>query len=216
MNPKRGRVWHCKPVRVDAYLDAAGALLGYVLRLDFDDGSKITPAATWCVAPDGTTCWAIRPFPTPRPLQGLDDLARRPDAPVLIVEGEKCRAVAAAAFPQYVALTWPGGSKGLRKVDWSPLRGRDLVLWPDSDEAGVQAMLGYQHHNGLLVDGVAQYAARVGAAAIRLIDTTGQARGWDVAAAIELDGWTPRQAAVWAASRVVEVEVKFDPELRAA
>jgi len=215
-NPKRGRVWRVKPARVDAYHDVTGRLLGYVIRVDFADGKKIAAQVTWCVAADGTTAWSLRPFPSPRPLQGLDALALRTGAPVLIVEGEKCRQVAALAFPQYVVMTWPGGSNGIRKVDWSPLRGRTVVLWPDADEAGRQAMLGYRHFNGLPIDGVAQRLARIGVGPMRLVDPQGQPQGWDVADALEVDGWTAQQVAVWARSRITDLEVEFTPVARVA
>ena len=110
-NPKRSKYSRFKPTRADAYRNAKGELLGYVLRCEFEDG-KVTPTVTWCIGPDGAMQWAIQPFPRPRPLYGLDDLALRPDAPVLLVEGEKCRAAGAGALPMYVAASWPGGGKG--------------------------------------------------------------------------------------------------------
>jgi DNA primase len=205
-NPKRERYSRFRPSRADDYRDREGRLLGYVLRCEFGDG-KITPTITWCIGPDGAMQWCVRPFPRPRPLYGLHDLAQRPDAPVLIPEGEKCRAAAAGALPMYVALSWPGGSKGIPYVDWSPLAGREIVLWPDADEPGREAMLGFTARSGDLTPGVAQMAHRAGARAIRYIDTEGQPKGWDLADALELEGWAPRQLATWAAQRVVELEL---------
>lgn len=213
-NPKRedpktgelGKFSRFKPSRVDAYRDAAGRLLGYVLRCDFEDGKKITPQVTWCVGPDGETRWCLEFFPSPRPLQGLDALAARPAAPVLVVEGEKCRAAGADALTPYVVLTWPGGSKGIGHVDWSPLEGRDVVLWPDADQAGRDAMLGWTTRDGQMMPGVAQHLFWAGAKAIRFVDVQGQPRGWDIADAIR-DGWTPKQLATWAAAHVCAVEV---------
>jgi hypothetical protein len=205
-NPKRNRDWRIVPSRADAYRDAAGRLMGYVLRTEIK-GSKVTPQVTWCIGPDGSMRWALRPFPTPRPLCGLDELARKPRAPVLVVEGEKCRAAGAGALPQYAVVCWPGGSKGLRYVDWSPLQSRDVVLWPDADAPGREAMLGHEDYSGLWHDGVAQLAHAAGCGGIRYIDTGGQPKGWDIADAID-EGWTPRQLAVWAALRVKDVVVQ--------
>lgn len=204
-NPKRGRFWRFAPSRADAYRDGDGRLLGYVLRTEVN-GSKITPQVTWCIGPQGDARWCLRPFPTPRPLLGLDDLAARADAPVLVVEGEKCRAAGAGALPQYVSVAWPGGGKGLRYVDWSPLKGRDVVLWPDADEPGRNAMLGYRDYDGTVHEGVAQLVHRAGCNAIRFVDVIGQPKGWDIADAID-EGWTPRQLAAWARTRVKDVEV---------
>ena len=211
-NLKREKLRRMKPTRLDAYLNAQGVLLGYVLRADIvdrDSGAvkKWTPQVTWCVGMDGRKAWCLMPFASPRPLQGLDALAAKPDAPVLIVEGEKCRAAGAGAWPQYAVLTWPGGSNGLSKVDWRPLSGRDVVLWPDADMPGRKAMLGQRNDAGAVTRGVAMYAAEAGARSIRVIDTAGQPEGWDIDDALHVDRWTPRQLAAWAAARVIDVRV---------
>lgn len=211
-NPKRGRLRRMKPVRVDPYRDAEGRLLGYVLRADIierDTGKvkKWTPTVTWCVGPDGKRQWCLQHFPVPRPMLGLDALAAKPNAPVLLVEGEKCRAAGAGALPQYAVASWPGGSNGIGKVDWSPLEGRDVVLWPDADPAGDKAALGWRNDGGMYVPGIAQLATRAGARSIRLIETHGRPKGWDIADALQRDGWSPRQLAAWAAGRVVDVTV---------
>lgn len=106
-----------------------------------------------------------------------------------------------------MVLCWPGGSNGIGKVDWSPLKGRDVTLWPDADDAGVKAMLGWSNDAGDCRPGVASYAHRAGARSIRLIDAEGRPKGWDIADALDVDGWTPRQLAAWAAERVVDVTV---------
>jgi hypothetical protein len=55
------------------------------------------------------------------------------------VEGEKCADAAEAvlrteeALGPLHAMTWPGGAKAIEKVDWTPLAGRSVVLWPDCD-----------------------------------------------------------------------------------
>lgn len=211
-NPKRSKATRMKLQRLDAYRDAQGRLLGYVARAEITDrdtgkAKKWTPTITWCVSPTGARQWCLQHFPEPRPLLGLDALAAKPDAPVLIVEGEKCRAAGAGAWPQYAVVAWPGGSFGIGKVDWTPLAGRDVVLWPDADAAGIKAMCGWRNDAGDFRAGVAHYAARVGAHSIRMIDTEGRPKGWDIADAFDKDAWTPQQAAAWAASRRVDINV---------
>jgi hypothetical protein len=259
-NPKpndkhpEGRFVRYRPSRADAYRDARGRLMGYVLRLDIEDRVsgkrvKITPTVTWCVGPDGTQQWCVQHFRPQRPLYGLDGLAderriaviRGADGrertrlvrwfgeivelgdgeavielrllPVLVVEGEKCRAAGAGALPQYAVVSWPGGSKGIRYVDWAPLHGRDIVMWPDADKPGREAMLGWVDGCGVVHRGVAQHAHRAGARSLRIIDTEDQAAGWDIADALdpEIDGWSPRQLAAWASTRVCEITVESDP-----
>ena len=211
-NPKRGRATRLRPVRLDGYRDAEGRLLGYVARAEIRDRDtgetkKWTPMITWCVSREGAQQWCLQAFPVPRPLLGLDDVAAKPGAPVLVVEGEKCRAAGAGAWPQYAVVCWPGGTHGIGKVDWRPVAGRDVVLWPDADEAGRRAMLGSCNDAGDFRAGVAHLVARAGARSVRLIDTAGQPRGWDIADALEVDAWTPRQAAAWAAARRVDLRV---------
>ncbi len=215
MNPKpregfpNGKMTRLRLQRLDAYRDAEGRLIGYVARaeiLDRDTGQakKWTPQITWCVSPSGSRQWCLQSFPEPRPLLGLDDLAAKPEAPVLIVEGEKCRAAGAGAWPQYAVVSWPGGTNGVRKVDWTPLAGRDVVLWPDADEVGIKAMLGSENDAGDVRLGIGYYLTRVGARRIRFVDTSGRPKGWDLADAFEKDMWTPQQAAAWVSSRLCE------------
>lgn len=57
------------------------------------------------------------------------------DGPVLFVEGEKD--VHAAARLGYVATTTPqGAGKAAKVLDWSALRGREVLIIPDNDEPG--------------------------------------------------------------------------------
>jgi P4 family phage/plasmid primase-like protien len=188
-NPKRNREWSFRPAASWAYSDSAGRLLGWVARIDFDDG-KITPAVTWCRNTEtGAERWCMRPFPTPRPLLGLQDLAARPDAAVLVVSGEKCREVAARLLPSSVAVTWPGGDNGEASVDWSPLAGRRVTLWMDADVSGAAAG-----------DRIARRLQALGCA-VRYIDTEGQPKGWDIADAVA-DGWDRARVVEFCRERV--------------
>lgn len=118
-----------------AYQDAEGRLLGYVCRFTTSDGGKEVLPLTFCRHASGTGAgaWRWQQWDEPRPLFGLDRLAARPDAPVLLVEGEKCASVPADMLPEFVLVSWPGGSKAIEKVDWSPLAGRNVLGWPDCD-----------------------------------------------------------------------------------
>jgi hypothetical protein len=102
----------------------------------------------------------------------------RPEAAVLVVEGEPAADAAAALLTEYVAITSAGGAQAAARSDWSPLRGRHVVVWPDSDNAGEQ----------YAVD-VARLVRGVGAADVRIVQLpSGQPVGWDLADPLP-DGW---------------------------
>lgn len=192
---------HGEPSARWCYRDADGAVLGYVCRFDLppaEDGSgggKQVLPLVW--TPDG---WRWRGLPVPRPLYGLDRLAARPDAPVLICEGEKAADAAALLFPEYVATTSPNGANAAGKADWRPLAGRSCVLWPDADAPGTA-----------YAEAVERLAEAAGARCMRLdlrelrrtpgTDAEGRpsfeaweagrelADGWDAADALA-EGWT--------------------------
>lgn len=186
-NPKRDRYTAIQPSRCDEYRNSAGELLGYVLRDELPGGRKWTPTVTYCRGPGDKYRWSLVPFPAPRPLQGLDELARRPAAPVLIVSGEKCRAVAAAELPGFVAITWPGGDNAVAKTDWGPLAGRNLTFWPDADPSGLSAIaLASTLANGEMT---------------RFIDTAGLNPGDDIADLVD-QGMTTEQIIAWAKPRI--------------
>lgn len=136
-NPKRRgseREWGSfAPSMVFPYRNLDGSLIGYVLRHDMQ-GGKETPMVMFVRLPDGTATWCRFPFPKPRPLYGLDQIgdARQ----VIVVEGEKCRDKLIKATGRTV-VSWPGGTQGVKHCDWSPLAGRNVVIWPDADEPGL-------------------------------------------------------------------------------
>lgn len=190
-NAKRDKWTHITPTRRDEYRDAAGQLLGYVLRADIE-GRKWTPTVTYAEHADGRRAWALVPFPVLRPLQGLDALARRPQAPVLVVSGEKCRDVATRTLPGFVVVTWPGGDDGVDKANWEPLQTRTSVtLWPDADQSGVRAM--------------ERIATRLHGPQVRFLDVSGleqaYGKGADIADLVAA-GLDTGQVVAWARDRV--------------
>jgi putative DNA primase/helicase len=172
------------------YRNAAGEQLFWVQRVPQPerDGKpqKLFVQRTWL---DGGWHYPSKrdPFksdwPAPRPLYRLPDLAASPEAPVLIAEGEKSADAAVELFPGHVCLAWCGGTGGVNTVDWQPLAGRHVTLWPDADEAGY-----------LVMAKVAAKLLSIGCTVqiVRPPDTL--PKGWDLADALA-EGWTPGQAA---------------------
>lgn len=164
---------HGKPKDFWRYADKSG-LWFFVARYDTFDGKQFLPWSYCENSKTGVMQWRqTRPKDRPLPLYNLTDLINRPDAPVLIVEGEKCASIALDALPDYVIVTWCGGSTAHSKSDWAPLAGRSVILWPDADEPGKKAM--------------AALSAILGPIARQcdIIDITkNKPKGWDIADAI--------------------------------
>ena len=99
--------------------------------------------------------------------------------PVVIVEGEKCADALAGLAEGYGVLSWLGGSGAVLRTDWDALSGREVILWPDADDPGREA-----------VARLAGELDRIGAAEVRVIDPEeDRPAGWDVADAIAEEGW---------------------------
>jgi len=160
------------------YHDAASRVIGGVCRFDRADDDKVVIPLTWCRGRDGKQEWQWRSFTVPRPLYGLDRLDAKPGALVLVVEGEKCADWGDAYLVEMAVISWPGGSKAVKKVDFTPLEGRDVYLWPDRDRAGCLAMLDVYE----AIRGTAHSVVIV-----RPPDS--KPKGWDIADAVD-EGWT--------------------------
>lgn len=212
-----------KFIRRWTYLDAQGRTMGHVCRFEMFDADGVLHKdiipQVWCSGSDGTFSWRWRSMTEPRPLYNLAALLARPDAPVLVVEGEKCAEAAAALMPHYVAIAWAGGSNAWRKTDWTPLQGRrNVLLWPDldrqrvenenqakrhglgmgellprDDQPGMRAMWGIGH----------AIKSKYSVETVKIIIAEDDALpdGFDVADAVGA-GWTWEQAKAWILPRV--------------
>ena len=156
------------------YRDAIGRLLFYVCRFTKTDFSgKLYRKLAYFGPTEG---WRLETknyqIPTPWPLYGLKELLTRQNDPVLVVEGEKACEAARKLLPQYVVIAWPGGAQAVGQVDWSPLRGRKVTLWPDNDKPGLDGM---QRVMGVLVRSLTADVAIVETAKLPV------GMGWDLA-----------------------------------
>jgi putative DNA primase/helicase len=120
-----------QPSQKWAYHDSQGHVIGYVCRFDLPEGKQVIPM-TYCT--DGKRYeWRWRGFERPRPLYNLHLLEQHPDKTVIIVEGEKCADAVNANMDTAVAIAWPGGAEAIKHIEWSPIHGRKVILWPDND-----------------------------------------------------------------------------------
>lgn len=193
------------------YKDADGYLLGYVYRFNTSDGGKETLPLTYCMNnKTGKYEWRWMQWEAPnRPLYGLDRLAEKPEAYVLLVSGEKCADAPLELLKKCAIVTWPGGDKAIDKIDWTPLAGRNIYAWADCDaqreklskaekdsgidantkpllpeheQSGMRAMLGIREKL-LALDPSTQFNL------INIPKPLEVPSGWDVADAIE-SGWS--------------------------
>lgn len=123
---------------------------------------------------DGTA-WVWKGPAAPRPLYGLPLTG----LPILLVEGEKKRDIAATVLcDDYDVVSWANGKEGVAYAAWAQLHGHDVVLWPDADQPGAEAA---QNVAAALLGHVRQ---------LRIVSPPPAVpAGWDVADAIN-EKWT--------------------------
>lgn len=171
---------HGQPSAHWCYKSKNGIPILYVARYELTEGKKTF--LPWTMNGKG---WICKNHIPPRPLYGLDLLAGRPSAPILICEGEKTTEAARTLAPDFVCITWSVGSTAWDKTDWSPIFGRStLVLWPDADDPGRKAMAGIATH----------LSPRCGN--IKILDVSKHSDGWDAADAVS-EGMTRDELYEW-------------------
>jgi putative DNA primase/helicase len=138
----RARAHHSKPrPSIDSrpppsatftYQGYDGRVIGLVRRHDYDErdpktGKQRKTFSVW--DPQAGKAQA----PAPRPLYRIPEIARA--SHVVFVEGEmKADALASCSIEATCIMF--GANAPLDKVDWSPIAGRLVTVWPDADEAG--------------------------------------------------------------------------------
>ncbi len=84
-----------------------------------------------------------------------------PGSTLVIVEGEKAaQAFQNAAIEGYTAVSWKGGTGGVKEIDFNLCRGRKVFLWPDNDQPGLKVMRTAKNK-----------ALQAGAASVHTLDT---------------------------------------------
>lgn len=135
-----------------------------VLRARDSDGKK-----TFLQAKPATGGFAFGAPAKPLPIYNRIRVAAADR--VVVVEGEKC--VHALAELDIVATTSPGGAGKASHADWSPLDGKDAVLWPDNDpvnEKGISTGIEHMREVAEIL------TARPGERRIAMVDP----RDWDL------------------------------------
>ena len=142
------------------YLNADGSVRVTIMREDRPVGKRIYRKPTGIKKPSHGY-----------PLFGLPSLITAPERPLLVVEGEKTAEHAHHLFGnRYATTTAIGGAGKAHQTDWSPAKGRDVVIWPDADHPG-------RNH----AEHVADHCNKAGAKSVRVVDTEKLPDGWDLA-----------------------------------
>jgi len=210
-NPKREKFTTYTPSMVFPYKNEVGELLGYVLRIDFGDDTKINPSIMWCKLPNGSETFCHYSFPEPRTLYGAEELPE--NKPIVITEGEKASDAAKRLLGMhYTCVAWSGGTQVVNKTDWSVLKGRRVLIMVDNDQPGTDCVLGTEKKKGLV-----HYLTEAGVESIKhtTIDPDKE-KGWDLADA-EAEGMSSDDVIEWAKKHIVEFnapqpEQEHEPE----
>ena len=142
--------------------------------------------------------WEYKAPAAPRPLLNLQNILNNKLKTVLVVEGEKACDAAQKLFPMSIATTWASGCKAINKTDWTPLKGRKIVLFPDNDQVGFDAM-----------ERLAQLLFYIGVETIKQVNPPDDVKqGWDLADAT----WTTKEAIQFVKQRYFYVNKKEQVE----
>jgi hypothetical protein len=157
------------------YYNAAGDLVAAALRWNTASSKIVRP-----VRRVGSENKFEPKAPETWPLYNLPSLLdAEPSKPVLVVEGESCADAGNHAFADIaIFITSAQGANNAPKSDWSPVRGREIYVWPDADNAGRQ-----------YASSVAELPHEAGAKSVKILDPTAiagreVADGWDIVDAI--------------------------------
>ena len=122
------------------YRNYHGTVNSYVERKEAsktNDGKK--KFIPYSLTEDGK--WESKAWPDNRCLYNEHLLKQYPDKPVLISEGEKAAVYGKDNYKDYVHVSFQGGSKAPDKTNYQHLKDREVILFPDADDAGIRAMV---------------------------------------------------------------------------
>jgi hypothetical protein len=172
------------------YRDDEGRTIFHVARYEKDGKKQVLP---WSWSDENG--WILKGFPPPRPLYGLEYKNEHAGRKLcLIVEGEKAADAARQLLgSKYLVVTWSNGAQAFKKADWSPIFGWCILLWPDRDAPGKQAMNGISE---ILKNHCPQ---------IRMLNPGEEEDGWDADDALYTNNFNEESTIAWAKQRVTVI-----------
>lgn len=165
---------------VYTYVTPDGEIFGEVHRIDDKLGRQRKMVRQWnpTGGPDGRG--EFKSPPGARPLYNAHLVAKSPrQTTIILVEGEKTAdALNALQRPDFIATTTWGGANAVRKTDFSPLKGREILRWGDNDHPVPGRTTGRERWDA----GTQEKLKEAGAAVVRDIPLDlDRPDGWDAA-----------------------------------
>lgn len=115
-----------KPTAKWDYFDKENRLIACVYRYDTEDGKEFR---VWDVKNKKARS------PNPRPLYNIPGIFAAKK--IILVEGEKSAdSLIARGLTATTAMF--GANAPIDKTDWLPLVGKEVIIWPDNDDAGIE------------------------------------------------------------------------------
>lgn len=219
-NAPAARVAHSvrgEPLRVFIYRDLEDRLLGHTCRFLSSTGEALHLPLTWCQDQEGMRGWRWIQFPRLRPLYGLDELGKADEVDnILLCFDEHAARWARDLIPWLKVVSWPGGIRKIDEVDWSPLKGRAVWIWPTLQRARAKLSRDVDANSGAVLPRERQphwqaalklekilvgYGCSVVGIVNPYADDT-RPEGWDAGMA-GMQDWTPEQAEAWMMAHLV-------------
>ena len=119
------------------YLGINGDHIGYIVRYKPQDGKRKYFLPFTFQEGNWVNKWLAD---NKAPLYNAHLLKSNLDKDILIVEGEKTADAASLIFTEYLCMTWKGGAQAIKNINVELLEKRRVVLWPDNDASGINAM----------------------------------------------------------------------------
>lgn len=169
--PKTENQYWGIPVAEYIYTNENGEPITCIYRYE-KDGVKKFLAMTYGRLNGSAPRWEWKAPKGNIPLYRLQQLAKNPNKPVLIFEGEKKANKAAEIFGEaYCYVSSAFGAKSAHKTNWTHLKDRDVIIWPDNDQEG---------HN--YAQNVAELVMRTSTKSVRIIQIPKNfPEKWDIA-----------------------------------
>ncbi len=184
------------------YTDSDEMPIAVMRRFDAVSGKKSYLPATLVRNTSGQLEW-LATAPKPRPLYRLDQLTKHGTATVALCEGEKAADAAGQLFPDAIATTTMNGAQSPAKTNFTALADRDVIIWPDNDDAGqayamkvAQLIRSCGGSGTVRILRVPMFLASTDLDRNPVLEPTDDREtGWDAADALS-EGWTSGHAAL--------------------